>query len=86
MSKLSKTLRRAVPAIALATALQTTAGLADEVTLEFIANELTITGELVTMDDEGYLMITEMGEIHVPAEMVTCTGEACAPFVVASDS
>ncbi|MEO1640490.1 MAG: hypothetical protein AAFU41_14715 [Pseudomonadota bacterium] len=77
----------AVAALGAATVIvHASAGYADEVTLDFIANDLTISGELINMDDEGYTLITEMGEVHVPAAMVTCEGDACTQVAVVSDS
>jgi len=38
---------------------------------------ITITGELVTYDDESYVIKTVVGEMTVQRDQVSCEGEAC---------
>ena len=54
-----------------------TAAFADEIALTFANHDLVIVGEFTAYQDDAYLIMTENGEIHVPAILVTCEGEKC---------
>lgn len=51
---------------------------ADEISLTFEAHDFTLTGEIVGFVADNYVILTDNGEIHVPAAMVSCVGTACA--------
>lgn len=50
---------------------------AEPISLTFEAHGFTISGEFVGYFEDGYVLMTENGEVHVPAAMVTCEGPAC---------
>lgn len=52
---------------------------ADEVALAFVDHDLSIHGTLISFENNTYIIETENGQMIVPAEMVECQGEACAP-------
>jgi len=58
---------------------------ADEIALTFAEDEITITGQLARFEDSHYVVMTQMGLIHIPAAMVSCAGKDC-PDVVATAS
>ena len=58
--------------------------MADEVTLVFKESNLALTGELKTTDADGYVIVTEVGEIHVPVTMVECEGTSCPTIALLS--
>jgi len=78
------------PTVALAAATAATlfasTAHAEDVTLVFSDSDLTLVGELIKMDDAGYLILTAMGEIHVPASMVTCEGAGCDAAPASAES
>jgi hypothetical protein len=50
---------------------------ADEIALTFRAQDLTIAADFIAFDRSGYVIMTQFGEMHVPASMVTCEGADC---------
>ncbi len=56
---------------------------AGEIALTLTAQDITIVGELLTFENETYVVATETGTIHVPAVMATCAGDDCV-FVTAA--
>lgn len=70
---------------AIALALPTSAS-ASEIALTFKGGEVTLTGEFAGFKESAYIVETDLGEIYVPAIMVTCEGPDCFEFVVADGS
>lgn len=50
---------------------------AEPITLTFEAHGFSISGEFIEYSENGYVLETENGEVHVPAAMVSCEGRAC---------
>lgn len=50
---------------------------AKEIALTFSDHDLTISGEFVAFEDDSFVLMTNMGEITVPAMLVTCEGADC---------
>ena len=59
---------------------------AKEIALTFADHDLTIFGEFIAVQDDAYVLMTEMGEMIVPAAMVTCEGVECLENGVADAS
>lgn len=61
---------------------------ADDMSLTFLASGFTITGDFSDYQNDGYVLITENGTVHIPAAMVSCEGDDCvAPTqLVAAES
>ncbi|WP_165793339.1 phosphate ABC transporter substrate-binding/OmpA family protein [Yoonia maritima] len=51
--------------------------LADDVSLTTSDGEMALSGELIDFTDGFYVMRTEIGEVQVPASLVSCAGAAC---------
>lgn len=69
--------------IASAMALPTNA-FADEVTLKSADGTVNLTGEFVAFEDNSYIVRTPLGDLRIAASRVTCEGDACPTFEVAS--
>jgi phosphate transport system substrate-binding protein len=50
---------------------------ADQITLKSISGPIELVGELISFDNEIYVIETDLGELEVDARTVTCTGVAC---------
>ncbi|MDP5085659.1 MAG: hypothetical protein NWQ23_09580 [Yoonia sp.] len=59
---------------------------ASEIALTFADHDLTISGDFAGFEDNQYVVITDIGAIHVPAAMVTCAGADCRDVVLASQA
>lgn len=59
---------------------------AKEIALTFSDHDLTISGEFIAMQDNAYVLMTDMGEMIVPAAMVTCEGVACLEDGIADEN
>lgn len=70
-----------ISAIVLATAVAVAPTLvgATEITLKFDNQDLTIVGEYTGFQNDTYIIVNELGEMRIPAGMVTCQGDACMP-------
>ncbi|WP_162617624.1 phosphate ABC transporter substrate-binding/OmpA family protein [Yoonia maritima] len=55
----------------------TSPALADDVSLTTSDGEMALSGELIDFSDGFYVMRTEIGEVQVPASLVSCAGAAC---------
>lgn len=55
---------------------------ASEIALTFADNGLTIAGEFVGFKENAYVITTTVGELHVPAVLVTCEGADCLNVVI----
>ncbi len=62
-----------------------TSASADEMVLNFKDSDLTVTGEFMTYENEGYVLETVIGRMHIPAAMVTCEGNDCAAVLAAME-
>ena len=51
---------------------------AEQIALTFEEHDFTLVGEFAGYADNAYIVVTENGEIHVPAAMVSCAGTDCA--------
>lgn len=58
-----------------------TVAVADQITLTFESNNVTLTGEFAGFKNLAYTIITDLGEINVPAGLVTCEGADCMEIV-----
>jgi hypothetical protein len=54
----------------------------NEITLTFETQDFKVTGEFVGFQQNAYIVITEMGELYIPASFVTCEGFSCLKFSV----
>ena len=54
--------------------------MASDITLRSISGTMSLTGEYVDFIDDVYVVRTTLGDIRVPADTVTCEGEACRTF------
>ncbi len=50
---------------------------ADQVTISSPDKSITITGELLSVDDDVYVLDTELGELRLSRSATICEGEAC---------
>ena len=50
---------------------------ADQVTLTSPDGQTTITGDLLSFDDETISLDTNIGEVRVPRALIICEGDAC---------
>ncbi len=50
---------------------------ADQVTISSPDKSITITGELLSVDDEAYVLDTELGELRLSRSATICEGDAC---------
>ena len=50
---------------------------ANDIALTFENQSFTLHGAFVRMDADTYIVMTEIGVLNVPGDMVTCTGSAC---------
>ena len=66
-------------AFAAATVLPSVA-LAEQVSLRSQDGSVNINGDLVSFEDNFYLVSTALGELRLSAERVSCVGEACPTF------
>ena len=73
--------------------LATAAGLAipsgvsaGEIALTLKAQDITLIGDFGGFQGESYVLITSNGTIFVPATLVTCEGEDCLEFTVATNN
>ena len=73
--------------LALAACLVTTPLLADaqEVTISSKDNAVTISGTLVSFDDETYVLDTDIGQLRLSRLATNCEGEACPQTTVTLD-
>lgn len=62
-----------------ATALAGTAA-ADQVNLQSTDGTINLSGNLISFDDEYYLLQTELGDLRVSADKVRCSGDGCPVF------
>lgn len=62
-----------------ATALAGTAS-ADQVNLRSTDGTINLVGDLISFNEEYYLLQTELGDLRVSAEKVRCEGEGCPVF------
>ncbi|MEM8537184.1 MAG: hypothetical protein AAGF56_04905 [Pseudomonadota bacterium] len=77
------------PTLALSTALCAICAApatADDVTLVFNDTNLTLVGELVAADSASYVIRVPLGDMHVPAQLVTCEGADCPDLTATTDS
>ncbi len=51
---------------------------ADDIALTFEDHGFTVSGALVRIEDDRYVVMTENGEMLVPVAMVTCEGTGCS--------
>ena len=58
-------------------AMVSTGLFAQEVTLNSMDGTLSITGELIEFSDENYVIASNIGNLTIPTDAVTCVGEAC---------
>ncbi len=74
-----KTLLSAVPVLLISAAAIAEPAVitANEITLVFTNHDLTIVGEYVGFQDEAYIIIKDETEMHIPAILVNCEGDAC---------
>jgi hypothetical protein len=82
MAKVSGKLGRLI-AIVVAMSIPTI-GSANEIVLTFAEQGFTIVGQFQGFVDNSYLILTEYGEISVPAAMVTCEGPDCVEVLAAN--
>jgi hypothetical protein len=61
-----------------------TTGNANEIVLTFAEQGFTIVGQFHDFVDNSYLILTEYGEVSVPAAMVTCEGPDCVEALEAN--
>ncbi len=47
------------------------------IALTFEKQGVTLVGDFAGLRQNAYIIITEMGELHVPASYVTCKGASC---------
>jgi hypothetical protein len=61
---------------------------ADQISLTLKAQNFTVVGQYVGFAEGAYIIMTENGEMRVPAAMVSCEGTACdaAPSDMIADS
>ena len=50
---------------------------ADQVTISSKDNAVSITGELISFDDEVYVLDTDIGQLRLSRSATDCTGDAC---------
>lgn len=85
MSRKLKGLSGFIVVTALA-ALQPTIASADEITVTFALNGLTLTGEFVGFEDNEYIIDTTVGTVNVAADLVSlCEGIDCISAAAAAE-
>ena len=57
--------------------------MADDVTLKSADGTVNLTGELLTFEDNSYVVRTPLGDLRIAASRVSCEGESCPVFEVA---
>jgi hypothetical protein len=50
---------------------------AEQISLTLKAQNFTVVGEYVGFAEGAYIVMTENGELHVPAAIASCEGSAC---------
>lgn len=55
---------------------------AEQIALTFVKHDLILVGEYLGYADDGYVIATENGTMHIPAAMVSCEGSHCASLRV----
>ena len=58
---------------------------AGEIALTLKAQDITVVGDFVALEDQTYVIATEAGTIYVPAALATCVGDDCV-IVTAAQS
>ena len=65
-------------ALAAACLLSATAGFsAENVRLKSPDGAIVVTGVILSHEDGAYVMQTSLGQMSIPADMVSCSGSAC---------
>ncbi len=65
-------------AMSVLTAMQPSIASADEISVTFELNGLTLTGEFVAFEDNTYIIETTVGTVNVAADLVSvCEGPDC---------
>lgn len=54
---------------------------ADQIALSFNNESFAIIGDFLGFKDNAYIVRTAGGELHVPANIVTCEGDDCLIIV-----